>query len=151
MKVIKHKFRLRGKTHFVSVSIFKDKATMFVLLQQLDLYGSWVAAPKLQRSRRLTCHLLCSSVCPGAKWLSLLPSWFCVLGHNRYGFKEKKRQKKWKLHVKEFAGGVYLYLTGREGGGRVRFLSARLSLWEDGTDEMVPGLHSTESFISAFV
>lgn len=56
MKVIKHKFRLRGKRCFVSVSIFKVKMTMFVLLQQLDLYDNWVAAPKLQWSWRLTGH-----------------------------------------------------------------------------------------------
>ena len=34
--VIKHKFRLGGKTHFVSVSIFKDKTTTFVLC------SSWI-------------------------------------------------------------------------------------------------------------
>lgn len=67
MKVIKSKFRLRGKTHFVSVSIFKDKTTMLILLQQLDLCSNKVAAPKLQQSWRLTCHSLCSSVRPGTK------------------------------------------------------------------------------------
>lgn len=63
----KAQIQTRGKTRFVSVSIFKDKMTMFILLQQLDLHSNDAAAPKLQGSWRLTRHSLCSSVYPGTE------------------------------------------------------------------------------------